>query len=119
MGKFKYRDPVEKGYIKFKLTKMQHNEIFKNRKITWADKYEYYYNEKSIILHRLTNYKAVLLCTLMFPIIILFDGLSNVKEACVDLLELYKQKKSGSFVIEHVYKHEKRYALVMEVIKNK
>lgn len=117
MGSYKYLDPIEKGYTKFKLSKNQHNEIFKHRQIRWNDKYDYYYNDSKIIIHRFTNRKAVLFCTLFFPIAIILEGVINFKEAWNDLKELYNQKKSGLFVIEHVSKSEKKFNQIMSIIK--
>jgi hypothetical protein len=116
--KYKYTDPIDSGFTKFKLTKKQHNEIFPKRKIKWTNKYEYYYNERTIILHEFINWKTVLLVTILFPVIILLEGLMNIKESWKDFVKLYKQKESGSFVSEHVRRDAEKYQQVMDVVKS-
>lgn len=117
MSAYKYHDPVDKGYVKFKLSKKQHNEIFKYRQIKWNERYDYYYNDEKIIMHKLTNRKAVVMCTLFFPIAIIFEGLINIKEAWMDLKKLYNQKEYGSFVSEHVWKKEQKYKQIMDIVE--
>jgi hypothetical protein len=118
MSEYKYVNPIDKGYIRFKLTKKQHNEIFKNRKLKWNGKSEYYYNENQIIIHTFTNWKAILLTTILFPIFILLHGITNIKEIWKELLELYNQKETGSFVSDFVPKNSNTYDQIMNIINN-
>ena len=69
MSKYIYKNPLDEGYKKFKLTKKQHNQLFKHKQIKWLDKYEYYINEDGVILHRFYNWKVIILNTIFFPII--------------------------------------------------
>ena len=41
---YTYKSPIDSGYTQFKLTKKQHNALFKYRQIKWQDGYEYYYS---------------------------------------------------------------------------
>ncbi|PHA03036.1 hypothetical protein COE51_01450 [Bacillus pseudomycoides] len=117
MSSYKYQNPTERGYIKFKLTKKQHNKIFGYRKMRWLDRYEYYYNEDTVILHRFVNWKGILFCTLLFPVTIFMVGLSNFIEVWSDMLSLYKQKETGSFISDHVWKNEKKFNQIMDVVR--
>lgn len=119
MSEYKYINPIGQGYTKFKLTKKQHNKIFKNRKIKWNSKIEYYYNDNQIIIHRFTNRKAILLTTILLPVFVLLHGITNIKEIWKELLELYNQKETGSFVSDHIWKKESRYEQIMDIIKSK
>lgn len=119
MIKYHYSNPVDRGFTKFKLTKRQHNKLLKYRQMNWHDKYEYYYNDKEIIFHRLDNWKVIILTTLLFPVIVLLHGLVNFKEAWRDLKRLYKQKQSGSFVGDSVSNSSEKYDEIMEIIKRK
>lgn len=114
MEKYKYVDPVENGYKQFKLTKKQHNELFKYRKITWADKYDYYDNGNHILIHKFINWKGVLYCTLTVPVAVLLNGVVNFKEILKELKELYNQKESGSFSSDIV--QGDRYEKLMKMI---
>ncbi len=102
MGDYKYEDPLTQGYKQFKLTKKQHNKLFKYRQIKWRDRYEYYYNDKYILLYRFTNWKAIILITLLFPVILLLEGLLDYKETIKDYKGMYNQKKYGAFSSDSV-----------------
>jgi hypothetical protein len=117
MSKYVYEDPIKLGYIQFKLTKKQHNSLFKYRQIKWTDKYEYYYNEHEIIIHKFYNWKAVLLQTIFFPVEILMNGIVNAKEIYKEILELYNQKESGSFSGDDVSSGTDKYNEIMDIIK--
>lgn len=98
MNNYIYENPLKIGYKQFKLTKKQHNSLFKYRQIKWFDKYEYYYNNNEIILHQFYNRKAIVLRVILFPINTLLNGLINIKEVWQDTKELFKQKETGSFI---------------------
>lgn len=117
MSDYKYKSPVESGYTKFKLTKKQHNGIFKNRQIRWFDKYEYYYNDKAVILHKFSNWKVVLLSTVLFPILVLLGGILNIRDIWKELVGLYNQKEVGSFISEMTWRESKHYQQMIEIIK--
>ena len=114
-NEYKYINPLDKGYKQFTLTKKQHNEFFNYRKITWADRYEYYYNENRIIIHRFVNWKGILCATLTFPVVVLLNGVVNFKSIWKELIDLYNQKESGSFSSDSV--HGARYEKIMKLIK--
>ncbi len=117
--KYVYRNPLDNGYKKFKLSKKQHNEIFKRRKIKWIDRYEYYYDDKQILLHKFYNPLVVGLSTLLFPNTVLFQGIANIKECWKDLKSLYNQKKTGSFIGDSISYKTETYDKVMDIIKLK
>ena len=61
MSEYVYQDPLTKGYKQFKLSRKQHNKLFEHRQIKWFDKYKYYYNDNSILLHRYYNLLFIVL----------------------------------------------------------
>ena len=107
----------KQGYTQFKLTKKQHNKLFPKRKIKWLDRYEYYYNEHLIILHRFANTKGIIVITLLFPISVLLYGFSNIKDVLDELKHAYNQKKYGSFTSDSVPKGSELYQNIMDAIK--
>lgn len=115
--KYKYDNPLDNGHKKFTLSRKQHNVLFKNRKIKWSDKYEYYYNENHVILHRFTNIFAKIILTLAFPIMIIIHGFGNLKELIDEYKRLYREKKYGSFVSDHISKGSLKYDDIMYAIK--
>ena len=114
---YEYKNPIDQGYKQFHLTKSQHNKLFEHRQIKWHDKYEYYYNDKEIIMHNYNNWKSITLYTLAFPILLIYHGLSNIKETISDYKELFNQKKYGSFVSDSVYKDKNKECLYEEIMK--
>lgn len=117
MTNYQYTNPLDNGYKQFKLTKKQHNQLFKNRQIKWYDKYEYYYNNKLILLHKFYNWQAVLLNTIMFPLTVLVEGLGDIKEIIKDIKSLFNQKKYGSFISNGIWSNTDLYDDVMKIIK--
>lgn len=113
MTEYKYKSPVKDGYLKFNLSKKIHNKLLKHRRIRWFDKYEYFYNDKQIILHRFTNILGIILETIAFPLIIFMEGYPDAKHI---LKRLYKQKKYGAFTSDNIYS---RHNLYNEILKHK
>nr|WP_145401713.1 hypothetical protein [Paenibacillus xylanexedens] len=95
--RYTYRNPVERGYKRFKLSKKQHNYLFPKRKMKWNTRYEYYYNDERVIMQRFTSFTAIVVTTILFPVLILFAGLSNFKEAITEMKWLFNEKKYGKF----------------------
>ena len=116
--KYTYEDPLKRGHKQFKLTKKQHNELFPRRKIRWTDKYEYYYNEYHVILHRFTNIQTKILLTILFPVMLIAHGIVNFKELIREYKRLYKEKKYGSFVSDHISKGTSKYDEIMRIIES-
>lgn len=113
---YKYISPVETGHKQFNLTRKQHNELFPNRKLRWSDRYEYYYNERHVIMHNFTNIRAKTLMTILFPFMLLIHGVVNYKEIIGEYKELYNEKKYGSFVSDHASKGTEKYKEIMKII---
>lgn len=118
MNKYVYSNPEENGFTKFKLSKKQHNSLFKYRQIKWSDKYEYYYNENMIVIHNFVNWKGIFATTLLFPILVLLEGVVNFKKMLKELRELYNQKKYGQYSCDHVRRNSELYNNILEIIKN-
>jgi hypothetical protein len=116
MSNYTYKDPLKIGYKQFKLTKKQHNKLFKYRQIKWQDKYEYYYNDKEVILHKFYNWKVIVLQIVFLPIIILLNGLINIKETWKDTIKLFKQKETGYFIGDSAYSGTYLYNKIIDII---
>jgi hypothetical protein len=117
-SEYVYKNPVDNGYKKFKLSKKQHNQLFKHRQIRWIDRYEYYYNDKHVLLHKFYSPLVVILNTLLFPVTVLLNGIVHFKECWKDLKSTYHQKKSGSFVSDNIWCSSETYDKIMDIIKN-
>lgn len=116
MYKYVYKNPLKNGYKQFKLSKKQHNEIFKHGKLRWIDRCEYYYNDNDILIHKFASLFAKILVTVMFPINILMYGLKNFKEIITEYKEMYNEKKYGSFVSDSIPSNADTYKKVIDII---
>ncbi|QSF43388.1 hypothetical protein [Paenibacillus tianjinensis] len=120
MSDYTYRSPTEYGYTRFKLSRKQHKELFPRRVLRWNQKCEYYYNDNNVLIHYFSNHLCIILTTVLFPILILFAGLSHFKEAIKEMKELYNEKKYGSFSTDHISKCNRgknKYDEIMNYIK--
>ena len=116
MSQYKYISPTKKGYRQFKLTKKQHNELFKRRKKRWFNKFEYYYNSKAILIHEFNNWISILIETVLFPMQVLWDGLGSFKHTWRGIVRIYRQKETGYFTPTFVYSRSNKYDKIMKII---
>lgn len=119
MNDYVYQSPIDKGYKQFKLTKKEHNKLFKRRKKKWCDRYEYYYNDRAIILRRFCNLQGIIFEIILFPVHLLLHGLFNFKEIIREYRGLFNQKKYGSFSSDYVHKGSNTYREVMRIVNKK
>ena len=113
MSNYIYINLLDKGYKQFKLTSKQHNSFFKYRKKKWYHRYEYYYNDKQIILHRFSTIPVIILETLLFPIHIFMVGFSEAKST---VGSLYNEKERGHFVSDNISYKSELYSQIVEII---
>ena len=114
--KYVYENPINQGYKQFKLTKKQHNYLFPNRKKVWKNKFEYYYNDNNIILHLFASKRVIIANTIMFPTIVLINGLGEIKEIIKTFKGLYQQKKYGSFSGDSIWSNSELYDKIIKII---
>ena len=100
---FKYVDPTEKGYVKFRLTRKEHNEILPYRRKNIFSKIEAYYSPNKIRILYTTNLFGKILSFLLIPFSIILYGLSAVKEIPKEFKNLLFEKKYGRFTDEYIY----------------
>ena len=114
MGDYNKNVELEEiGYTKFYLTKKQHNSFFIHRQI-WYDKYEYYFNEKEIILHRYYSLLAKLAQTILFPLFIIIEGYGNAK---ITLKRTWYQKEHHSYISDNLTCKHENFIIIMRMIK--
>ena len=63
---------------------------------------------KTELSWRFTSHTAIILTTLLFPILILFAGLYNFKEAIIEMKWMYNEKKYGKFSEEWISRGQYR-----------
>ena len=104
MSEYKYRNPVDDGYIKFGISSKDQNRIFKHRKSRWSINYEFYIKDGHIIMHAIPNVFGCLFCTVIFPFSLLLCGVVNYKDVYKEcILRTWQCKKYGSFSGDDIY----------------
>jgi len=114
---YKYENPLDKGFKKVKFTKKQHNELFPYRKIGFGQKYEYYLSDKWLELYCFNGIPVIVLNTLLFPILLLLHGLTNIKEVFKEVTSLYNQKETGSFTSDSIPSSSDLYKKALKILK--
>lgn len=102
MSKYVYTSPVENGYVRIKLTRKEHEKIFK-RKPSRITKREYYKRNNEILVHYFDPLWIVVLNIILYPFLLLMCGLSNIKELNRDIGRSFNQKQGGHFYSDHKY----------------
>lgn len=119
MSIYKYIDPTTVGGKQFKLTKTQHNEIFKHTQCNWKTHFEYYQFETNIEIQRFSSIYLKLWNTVAFPVVVLFAGLSNISEILEEYKKLYFEKKYGAFVSDFAWGDSEVYTNILKCLQNK
>lgn len=98
---YEYQCPTAKGYKRIKVSKAQHNSVFKYRKRTLlkslVHRQEYYDNGNQIIVQHLPTLITKILCVVLLPVNLLFYGVGNLDELMKDTKRIIQPKKHGSF----------------------
>lgn len=109
--KYQYVDPLTKGFTKIKVSKENHNKIFKYKKRTILKdiktKVEYYESDKEILIQFLPTVFTKVLLLLIAPFIILFYGIGN-PDVYSDIKRIIFPKKYGSFTSDIIFDIKQR-----------
>lgn len=117
--KFKYQSPTERGFTQYKMSRKEHNRLFKNRKMPWYARAEYYVNQDKthILIHKYTNIWGIIANTLLFPAVVVMAGLSNWKSIKRDYYELFNERETGSFTPEDIYRDKEFVDAMLQCLK--
>lgn len=116
--KYQYQCPTKRGYTKFRLTRKQYRELIPNFKMSWGQKFLYYYNDREIIIHRYQAGWLVLVSFLLFPLFLLYYGIQGWSDLIDDYNGLLFQKKKGRFCPLTISNKNKVYNEVIKFIKS-
>ena len=97
MSKYFHKDPVDNGFIKFKLSRSQHKKLFPKRKRNWSTYNDYYISKDEFIMSCNPTVLLKIAAILSFPIVVLFYGLSDFKDIFKAYYGLFHGKPTGSF----------------------
>lgn len=120
--KYQYKDPLENGYTKIKVSKALHNSVFKYRQRTLCKdlftKYEYCADDWSIRVEALPTLFTKSLSVLFFPLFVLYYGVGNFGELKDELYRVLNPKETGSFCVDDItgekYKEVMKAAMLTE-----
>lgn len=114
---FKYTEA--NGFKQVNVSKRDHNQVFKNRRIKWYEKYEYFLNEETdqFVMINLTNLPAKLLSTALYPVALILNGVVNYKELNREIYNMWNQKETGSFSGDASYRRNDGWDEIMAIIK--
>lgn len=104
---YKYNNPTERGYKKFKVSRKIHNELMPNRKRNVFNKIEAYYKHNQILFEYSTNLLGKIVTVLITPYVILMHGLGSLGELRGEFSDIFNPKKRGSFTSGVI--HQKLY----------
>lgn len=100
--KYIYKNPLEQGYIKIKLSKEEHERIFGSRDI--AFRYEYYESKYDFMYEGYIKLWLKIIIVILYPIRLLIDGLQEFREINKDISNLFHERERGRFYSEHEFK---------------
>lgn len=114
---FKYTEA--NGFKQVYVSRRDHNQMFKNRKIKWHEKYEYFLNQEigQFVMINLTNTPAKLLSTALYPVALILNGVVNYKELNREICRMWNQKETGSFYGDASYSRQDGWDDIMAIIK--
>lgn len=95
------RNPTPKKYEKFKISKKEHNEIM-NIKLNFFSKVNSYKKDDEYIFQYSSNFFGKLFVLGSFPIVVLFNGLNNIKEIVHEFKREMNPKKYNSLISERI-----------------
>lgn len=106
---YTYIDPITKGFKKIKVSKENHNKVFKYRKRTFIkdlmNTTEYYENDKCIQIQCVPSLFGKILLLFISPLLILFYGVAN-KKVYTDIKRMLFAKKYGAFTTDCIWDNE-------------
>lgn len=110
-----YSKKGNKEYTQMYMSNKDFELIYPKRKIKASQSLEYYVNDSEIVIEYHTQLWVKLLNTVLFPVLILLNGIRNFKGICIEIRDLWQERKRGKFSSDIIYKknNEKNYNLML------
>ena len=100
-----YSKKGNKEYTRMYMSNKDFELIYPRRKIKASQSLEYYVNDSEIVIEYHTQLWVKVLNTLLFPLLILFNGLRNFKDVCLEIRNLWFEGEYGHFSSDIIYKN--------------
>lgn len=110
-----YSKKEHKNYIRMHMSNKDFELLYPRRKIRTSQALEFYVNDFEIVVEYHTQLWVKLLNTVLFPVLILLNGIRNFKGICIEIRDLWQERKRGKFLSDIIYKkhNEKNYNLML------
>lgn len=95
IAEYKYHSPLDKGYIRVKVSRSQHKAIFRARRIRLWSAPKYFYNGETVIVEHFTA--GWYLALVFIPCLLIGPLLYGIPQTWKDLKRGIFQRKYGSF----------------------
>lgn len=106
--KYEFKYTKENGYREATLSNKLQDKLFEYRKSSWSNKYVYFVNEKDGIIE-LCNFTPTylkVLISFLYPFMILFYGIGNLKQMNKEYSNMWYEKERGKFSGDTIWKRE-------------
>lgn len=101
---YKYICPTENGYREFTMKWKVFGEIVPTRKGRRFTKLKGYVKDKHIILHYIPTVTGCILCTALYPFLLISEGVSNYKSIWDEVVtRMWYAEERGAFSGDDVY----------------
>lgn len=118
--KYEFEYTKENGYREATLSNKLQNKLFEYRKSNWRKKYVYFVNEDIgvIELCRFTPTYLKVIVSLLYPFMIFFYGLGNIKQMNKEYSNIWYEKERGHFSAGDTIWKSQEQGLYEELISN-
>lgn len=106
--KYKFEYTKENGYREATLSSKLQDKLFEYRKPSWRKKYVYFVNKETGVIELccfIPTYLKILV-SLLYPFMIFFYGLGNIKEMNKEYGNMWYEKERGKFSGDTIWKRE-------------
>jgi hypothetical protein len=99
MKNYEYNSPLNRGYEEIHLTLANHTKLFEKRPLSWKTEFRYYVNHeyKTFELENYPSKIAIVITVLLYPILLIVNGIGNYKEVHRDIYGICNAQKTGTF----------------------
>lgn len=100
-----YSKKGNKEYTRMYMSNKDFELLYPRRKIKASQSLEFYVSDLEIVVEYHSRLWVKVLSTLLFPALILINGLRNFKGVCLEIRGLWFERKLGHFSSDVIYKN--------------
>lgn len=103
MSKYKYKNPVDQGFKKVRVSRKQFKEILPKKQNNIFLKKEFYINEHCVLVENSYSLLGRVLIFVLIPATALMEGLVEFRLKD-ELNQVFRQKEKGKYFIDNYFK---------------